>query len=614
MTEPIVAPIVGPLSALPPGGSTTRYVPTSAQYSIAIGGLPFQKWPSDEAPYARETADFKRQQIDQSSLTGDQSLVGYWTRGQLSFHRGAGVTYYELSDGDTVLNRFNDSLGVDPWTAGGVTLRSPASLINAMGALDVVLHNGDLAVLKSDGTVQEVTYAGVATAKVLTAGGTSTSICSDGVNVYSTNAAKIDKLTPGGAFATLFTHPTGGRTFKYVWWAKSRLWMLDDIGQLFVKAPTGTLATPGDLLWQAPLDGSYTWSLAESEGSVFLAAKDTIWSSTIDGSAATPVLGGPVVVAKIGAQETIGTIGEYLGYLAVASSAGVRVAKIGDGILLGDLVFDSDASACSRMAFRKSLILATGKVSTTTSLYEFDVLEQVSDLQPAYAPMRSLGSVSSKNGAFVLPDGRVGYFGSGGIFLEGSSLGSASGTIRTGFHRFGTMELKDFRTLSVFATGANGSIGISLVARSGVATPLLTLGHEDFGSNELSLNLPDLTDYIGLEFTLTAVGGVGPTLLGYQLRALPAPKRQRLIQIPLMCFDTERVENTTHGYRGWAWNRIQELEGLEEVSGTVLYQDFDLPETATVQIEKLQFQAKTPPRNGTSGFGGLLVATLRVVA
>ncbi len=611
MSEETVGPVVGPLSSTDPSSSAVRYTPSNVQFDVAIGGLPFMKAVSDERPYARETADFRRQQIDQGPSSSDQSLTGYWTRGQLSFHRGAGLTFYELNDGESVLNRFSDSLGVDPWTPGAVTLRTPVSEINSMAVLDVVLFDGDLAVLRSDGAVYQVTYAGTATALPLTGAGLSTSITTDGVNLYATNGADVEVCAPGGAFSALFTHPTP-KDWAQIWWAKDRLWMMDVDGDLFVEAPAGTLAI-GDLLWSSGYANA-AWSLVESEGAVFLAAMDTIWAASIDSSTATPVLGAPTVVGRVGAQETIGAIGEYLGYLTVVSSAGVRIARIGDGILLGDLIHEADGTNCSRLAYRRSLVLTTGVTSGTTYLYELDLLEQVSDLQPAYVPMRSLGTTSSKHGAFVLPDGRVGYFSSEGIFLEDSSLGSATGTIRTAFHRFGTLEPKDFRSVSVFASGTGGTVGVSLVRRDGTTQSIVTLGASNFSSNEMNLNLTEPADYIGLEFTITAEAGVAPTLLGYQLRALPAPSRQRLIQIPLMLMDEEVVGNSKHGYRGWARDRLFELEEMEMTAGAVTYQDFLLDETATVFIEKIQFQNTTPQRPDGNGFGGFLMVYLRKVA
>jgi hypothetical protein len=611
--EEVVGPIQGPISALG-SNQSARYQPSSAAYTVALAGLPFQKWVEDEHPYARQTAEFRRQQIDQSSQPGDQSLVGFWTRGQLSFHHGAGVNFYELTDGETVLNRFTSSVGCDVWTPGRVTVRPKVSNIYGNATRDVVLFDGKIALRRSTGAVETVTYTGTSASLPLTAGGVTTSITSDGVNLYATNAGKIDKCAPGGSFTTLWTHHTGGKTFQYVWWAKSRLWALDSDGNLFTLSTAGGTTAAGDILWAAPYSATARWSLTESEGAVFLAVGDAIFAASIDGSAATPVVGAPLTVARVGAQETIGAIGAYLGYLTVASSAGVRVGRIGDnGLLLGDLIYEWSGQYCTRLAFKGSRVLVTTSTATETAQVELDLLEQVSDLQPAWAQIRTAAtSGTDSHGSLVLPDGRTAYFRGSGIWLTDETLGTSSGTIRTGFHRFGTLELKDFRTLSVFVQGAAGTVGVALVDRDGDTHPLVTLGTQHFGSNEVAFNLAEPIDCIGLEFTITSEDDVAPTLLGYQIRALPAPTRQRLIQIPLMCFDTEHVGNTEHGYRGWARDRLFELEEMERTSGAITYQDFELDETAVVAIEDVRFQSKTPMKGG-NGFGGLIVVTLRKV-
>jgi hypothetical protein len=48
-----------------PAGST-NYSATGEAYDVAIGGLPFFLLNSDDSPYRRVTAQYRKQQIDQS--------------------------------------------------------------------------------------------------------------------------------------------------------------------------------------------------------------------------------------------------------------------------------------------------------------------------------------------------------------------------------------------------------------------------------------------------------------------------------------------------------------------------------------------------------------------
>ena len=95
---------------------------TDVSYDTAIGGLPFFYAISDERPYVRETAPFRKEQFDNGAEPGEQSLTGWWLRSQSSFHNGSGIKFYDPSAGETVNYRFQDSKGVNVWTKGQVTL------------------------------------------------------------------------------------------------------------------------------------------------------------------------------------------------------------------------------------------------------------------------------------------------------------------------------------------------------------------------------------------------------------------------------------------------------------------------------------------------------------
>lgn len=613
MAEDVVGEVVGPVSASVSSGGAERYARTGAQYDCAIGGMPFVMAISDERPYARETADFKKQQVDQSNSVGDQSLTGYWTRGQSSFHRGAGIRFYEILEGDTITNRYADSRDVDVWTAGEVSLKRAVDNTYATAVVDAVQHNGAVLILTDAGLARSVTYAGVPTTKASSDAAAFSSIASDGTNVYATNAGKIERLVPAGSFSVLWTHHVGGRTWSKVFWAKDRLWAVDNTGEWYTLSTVGGVTAGSDVLWTSGKSG-VSWSLADGQGGVFIATANTIFFSSLDTSTTTPTLIVPISVGTVGAQETIATIGAYLGYLVVTSDAGVRMGQIqSGGVVLGNLIIEANFSKCTRMAYRKSLVQVAGLVGTDELLYEVNVLEQVTDLQGAYSPTRTLGTSSATpHGSLVLADGRTVGFSSSGLRVE-TTEPADSGYVTTGYHRFGTLEPKDFRTLTVRAEGG-GTIAVEKVLRDGTVTSLLTLGVANFYDNEISLNLNGPTDFIALRFTLAPdVDGNEPTLLGYQLRALPAPIRQRLIQIPLQCFDVEKIGRNEHGHKGWAWERLTELEALEESSQVIQYQDFTIGETSNVSVERVQFQRRIPTRNGNEGFGGFIVLTLRKV-
>jgi hypothetical protein len=124
-------------------------------------------------------------------------------------------------------------------------------------------------------------------------------------------------------------------------------------------------------------------------------------------------------------------------------------------------------------------------------------------------------------------------------------------------------------------------------------------------------------EFVSFKFTLSRSASDtsrGPVFKGYQAKALPATKRQRLIQFPVWCFDIEKDRyNVQTGYEGRAWERIQTLEEIEAQGDIVNVQDFTTGERIQAIIERIDFSRKTPPSGNFDGFGGLLLVTVRSV-
>jgi hypothetical protein len=67
------------------------------------------------------------------------------------------------------------------------------------------------------------------------------------------------------------------------------------------------------------------------------------------------------------------------------------------------------------------------------------------------------------------------------------------------------------------------------------------------------------------------------------------------------------------GYEGRAWDRIDTLEGIESNGDTIRIEDFRSGESFIGIIEELDFINRTPTDKRFSGYGGILVATIRSV-
>ena len=195
LVESVVAPVLTGVS----GAGASRAQDTGQGYDFAIGGLMFNVASDDQNPYQRATAQFKKDQLDTTPTPGDQSLVGYWTRGQFSFHNGAGVTYYEVEGAtsiytlrsDTVIERFRDGIGVVPFTPGQVTCARAfsADTANTYGAVTWVGSTATQYAVLDNGVVRRRNIGTATFTNDTPSTGTVVAACAGPTNVYVATTA-----------------------------------------------------------------------------------------------------------------------------------------------------------------------------------------------------------------------------------------------------------------------------------------------------------------------------------------------------------------------------------------------------------------------------------------
>jgi hypothetical protein len=189
--------------------------------------------------------------------------------------------------------------------------------------------------------------------------------------------------------------------------------------------------------------------------------------------------------------------------------------------------------------------------------------------------------------------------------------------LRTGYIRYNTLETKIFKLIQARVSTDNGGINIDSID---AADNFYRIGTFAQGSSvpEVNVNYPQAAqEYLGFQFTLTRSTtdvSKGPLFTGYQVKALPAIPRQRLIQYPLSCFDHESDHfGVEIGFEGSAYDRMSQLESVENLGDTIRVEDFRTGESYIGLIEELDFMNKTPSDKRFSGYGGTLLVTIRTV-
>lgn len=652
VTEKLPFPISNPLSA-------TNYTLSGVNYDVAFGTKPFFMAISDEFPYRRQTAPYRKQQIDQSNEPGEQSLTSWWLRSQSSFHKGAGITYFDPSAGETVAYRFTESRGVDIWTKGKVTLlkdvdevhyttgqnRSngrPSQYIRSIryGTTDAVL-------LCDDYDVDKITPAGEVHFIDYNAGTDDPvyAICDDGTYAYwvtnDTVSGKLEvnkKILTGDSTTpdtVMFTQPGITVTNAVMEYVKERLVMC--VNNKVYEFSTSASALPTEVYAHPNTNYVYT-SITASGPAIYIAGyngiKSVIHKFTLSTAGAMPTLTSAITAAEMPEGEIIYRIFYYLGFMMIGTSKGIRAAVVSDqdgSINYGPLILETSQPVYDFAARDKYIWCATNvgnnpgttrinlgeEIETLRFAYSNDIYEY--DTQDAYHQTTGVSLLGNSSRIVFCTNALSSATADrGGIYIESETNLIPSGYLQTGFIRYATAEDKVFKLLKPRLDNTYGGLIVESVAKDGQD---FVIAHFDAGDTvqEAAINYPaGVHEYLGFRFTLDRVTSTttsGPVFTGYQLKALPAIARQRLIQFPVFIYDLEEdPQGNKVGYEGSAYDRLKELEAIEATGDTIRVTDFRTGEAFIALIEEITFIGRTPTDKRFSGFGGIANITMRTVA
>ena len=618
-----------------PAGST-NYTPTGPAYEIAIGALPFFLANSDEMPYRRVTAQYRKQQIDQTREAGEQTLTGWWVRSQSSFHFGAGIKYFEPQQEESLRFQYTESKGLDVWTRGQATLLNDTASFYAGAAAAQMIGVNDGTndcILVTDGTaLKKITTGG--TSSTYTQTGTASTIFSlttNGKQYFFINGSHVHRGNLAGTTSDTEIYNATSTTRATIRYVKQRLIAAigSSIYELDANNASGALPTA---LYTHP-NSSWVWSsIAEGPQAIYISGYDPngtsssvfkiILDPTTANSLGFPTLETPTVVIDMPQGERINDFDVYLGtYAVLATNLGFRVgiSDANGDIQYGPLLF-SDAP-CNTIAFRDRFAYIATLIDGAAGLLRVDLSVTViagSLFFPwAWDLVASGTTTTATQVAFFGNSDRAAFTNGNNTWAESTTSLVATGYLRTGYIRYNTLETKIFKLLQARVDTTNGGVTIESIDSNDTFVLIGTFA-QGATVTEVNVSYPNSAqEYLGFEFTLTRSSTdvlKGPLFTGYQLKSLPAVPRQRLIQYPLFCYDHESDKfGNEIGYEGSSYFRMSQLEAIENVGDTVRVQDFRTNESYLGLIEELDFINKTPEDKRFSGFGGTLLVTIRTV-
>jgi hypothetical protein len=636
--------------------SSVSYTPTAEDYDVSFGVYPFFLGTTDEFPYRRQTAPYRKQQIDQSNEPGEQSLSNWWLRSQSSFHKGAGIRFYDPTAGETVPYRFTDSRGVDVWTKGKVTLLKDVvsehittGQIRANGrvnqyARSIRYGTTNAVLLVDEYDVDKITDAGEVHFIDYNSGTDDPvyAICDDGVNAYwvtnDTASGKLEvnkkalTLTSADANTVMFDSPGTTVSNAVIEFVKERIVMCAN--NSVYEFSTSATALPSPIYTHPGVSYTFT-SITASGPAIYVSGYSGIHSSIFKFTLATngtmPTLTSAQVAAEMPSGEIIHKIFYYLGYMMIGTNKGVRAATVSDqdgSINYGPLIVETTQPVYD-FAARDKFIWCAATVGTSPGTIRINLGEEIETLRFAYA--NDIYASTVTNGAVTTGTAFIGNTNRllfctnaisaatedrGSNYLESATNYVSTGYLQSGFIRYATIEDKVFKTLHVNMENGDGGLTVQSISKSGQEYTIANFGAGDL-IEPFAVAYPLGTqEYVSFKFNFTPrTSTVTPTFSAFQLKALPAIARQRLIQYPVMCYDTETDKfGNQIGYEGYAFYRINQVETLESAGDTIRVQDFRNGETYLGVIEEINFLNRTPPSSRFSGFGGMLLVTVRTVS
>lgn len=604
----------------------SRYDRSDFPADIAIGNIPWTMAPSDDRPFQRLTTPFDRERVDQASSAGEQSLSNWWIRSATSWHRGAGITYYDAVDDD--LYRFRESDGVDIWEQGQLSLL-PATTQVHEDAVEVVAPSDSGVWFASSDALWHYAEGDSEPLEIDDVPGCH-NVCSDGSTAFVAAYEGIYKVEHGTWTVTkIYDSPSPGWAVHAIGYVKDRLivcaQITDDMPMRVFELSRAPASPPvavdlvNDSRWEFESDSLWFGGVTETTGAILVAtnigvrARVLSFALTTDSMTGLPVMAEAITVAELPTGETIQTIASYLNsYVVLGTNKGLRVGTETDngvGFTYGPRVVEDDIYG---VAFDSEYIYATRNYGLrgNSGLWRVHLGTEVGNSYAYAADMATDGNDVKA----------VGFLGSSGIGFIGGDGGGwvqsaeyvEDGYLSSGKIRYGTAERKQAVSIASIAHQNYGSVEVTVTNLEGAIATFARVPDGELVNASLSADMrPSSENEVTVELNRGASEDPTPIFDEWQLRALPAPMRSRTITLPLLCFDIEKQNGGTKRHSP-AWDRVKAMEFLEQVGGSCLYQNFTTGEERVVVIRAVQFE-QTSPTARSEGFGGICTIQLQTV-
>jgi len=415
---------------------------TDVAYDVAVGGMPFIYAINDSRPYIRQTAPFRKDQFDNGTEPGEQSLTGWWIRSQMSFHSGSGIKFFDPATTDeNGKYRFADSRGINVWEKGEATLLRKS---NAIGySPDALASNGRtnqffntiawtasgvkkegilyvdnyiMAKVDEDGNITNFQTLDPATNDMVYAATNDGKFAYWITNVVSGGGSKLTMYkksldADSGTAATQMFQVNGiSVTNAVMEFTKERIVLCvnDKVYELSGSAtslPTAVYTHP---------EANHVWSSISSSGAaIYVAGWNGLISSivkfTLNTSGVMPTLTSAITSAELPVGEIVHKIKYYLGYLMIGTNKGVRASIVSEqdgSINYGPIIVETVQPVFDFASRDHYVWCASGTTNGKSGLIRIDLDNEPETLKFAYA-----NDLQSSESALLFPTTALDFVG-----------------------------------------------------------------------------------------------------------------------------------------------------------------------------------------------------------
>jgi hypothetical protein len=438
--------------------------------------------------------------------------------------------------------------------------------------------------------------------------------------------------TPNASTSTDTPVPVPGGSQGTIGWAKERL-IAGLSNKVYELNTASTVAAHSALPSPRYTHPNPLWTctaISESPDSVLIAGavgnQASVMKMLLDSSGATPVLAGATSACTLPLGEIVYSMANYLGaFIALGTNKGVHVASFDtySGNMVNGPLSLTTKSPVYGLAGADRFIYAgytNAQADGKTGLARLDLSTQIDtagrlawapDLRPPSTAPTGVGTVTAVS---VLPySGRLIFLTPEGIHVQQGVPGHDPGAqywIKTSRIRYDTSEPKLFKMGSVRGSLDTGSIQIVGSIPFGSDIVLNTSGPIT-GNNPPDFRLPQGTnEWLQLKFVLQ---GQSCVFNSYQVKAIPAPSRQHLIQFSVQLYSREKdFSGRERTDQLQPRERYYAVKALEATGQEVTLTEFTPTGAVNTQvvIDQLDFTS-IQRRTNANDFGGTLTFHLR---